>query len=138
MIEVFVITSSIRNSSNICGIWSIWFNLNAAGELGSYWPAYEEELDWWYGDIHVEMEEIVRRNFWERRLKRTEWNTSLRKWWKWKGKKFELLTTWWFKGELIMWVERKEKAMRRTLRNGKCRLHFYWFQLPITSRWEVV
>lgn len=138
MIEVFVITPSIRNSSSIWGIWSIWVNLSASGELGGYWPADEEELDWWHGDIHVEMEEIVRRNVWEGILKRREWSTGLRKWWKGKEKEFEQLTTWWFKRELIMWVERKKKAGRRTLRNGKCRLHFYWFQLPITSRWEVI
>lgn len=113
MIEVFVITSSIRNSSNICGIISIWGNLSVAGELGSYWPAYEEEVDWWHWDIHVGMEEIVRRNVWGGRLKRTEWSTGLRKWWKWKGKEFELRTTWWFKRELIMWVERKKEEEGR-------------------------
>lgn len=137
MIGVFVITSSIRNSSSICEIWKIWVNLNIADELSSYWPAFEEELDWWHGDIHVEMEEIVRRNVWEGRLKRTEWSTGLRKWWKWKGKELEQLTTWWFKRELIM-LSWKKKAGRRTLRNGKCRLHFYWFQLPITSSREVI
>jgi hypothetical protein len=45
-------------------------------------------------------------------LKRTEWSTGLRKWWKWKGKRFEQLTTWWFKRELIMWVERKKSRKK--------------------------